>query len=474
MATPTIGHEQLLWYDPADFFDEALDTAGQPRPGYERVLGALAEAEPAELAARVAEAMCRMGATFGDDDSSAFRVCPIPRLIPASEWIAVERGLAQRAQALSAFIRDVYGDREIVRAGVIGSHVISGADHYEPAMTGLEQPGGPAPIIGFDLVRGADGTLRVLEDNLRTPSGLAYSAAIRRAVESQFPLAPRTRAPLDPSFEPLRAALTAAAGGVEDPHIALLSDGPSNSAWWEHRTLARRLGVSLVRPEKLRLSGGRLCAVLPSGRLRALDVVYRRTDEDRLRDERGRPTWLAEMLLEPMQRGLLGVVNQPGTGVADDKLVHAYVEDMIRFYLGEEPLIESVRTYDLTRSDVLTKVIGRLPGLVVKPRAGSGGDGVVIGALADRAERARVADALRAAPDRYVAQETVRLSRLPTIVDGRVEPRHVDLRVFSFGTGRGTVVAPTPLTRVAWTGGSMIVNSSQGGGAKDTWIIAAD
>jgi carboxylate-amine ligase len=184
----------------------------------------------------------------------------------------------------------------------------------------------------------------------------------------------------------------------------------------------------------------------------------------------GRPTWLAEMLLEPLQRGLVAVVNQPGAGVADDKLVHAYVEDMIRFYLGEEPAIESVRTYDLTRSDVLTKVLGRLSGLVVKPRTGHGGHGVVIGAQATLPERARVAEALRATPHRFVAQETVRLSRVPTLVDGRIEPRHVDLRVFSLGSGSPTVVMPAPLTRVALRSGSMIVNSSQGGGAKDTWI----
>jgi uncharacterized circularly permuted ATP-grasp superfamily protein len=466
-----MGEAMELGYQPGEYFDEAVDPLGRPRPGYEPILGALAECEPAELSRRVDAAIERIGATFEGGGNNEFLVCPIPRLIAASEWAQIERGLAQRAQALNAFIADVYGDREIVSAGVIGAHVIAGADHFEPAMTGIAQPGGAAPIVGFDLVRGSDGAIRVLEDNLRTPSGLAYSAAVRGAVEKVFPLDARRRLPLDPSFEPLRMALVEAAGGVEDPHIALLTDGDSNSAWWEHRTLARRLGISIVTPEMLRLSGGRLCLVLPSGRLRPLDVVYRRTDEDRLHDEHGRPTWLAEMLLEPLQRGVLGVVNQPGAGVADDKLVHAYVEEMIRFYLGEEPLIDSVRTFDLTRPDVLTKVLGRLSALVIKPRGGQGGDGVVIGALASPEERARVCEAIRAAPDRFVAQETIRLSRAPTVVDGRVEPRHIDLRVFSLGTGRRTIVMPAPLTRVALRDGSMIVNSSQGGGAKDTWII---
>jgi uncharacterized circularly permuted ATP-grasp superfamily protein len=471
MATVTDDASRLD-YEPGDWFDEAVDPSGRPRPGYGEVLRALTQTDPSLLSERVTMAMDRLGATFGDGEARVlFPVCPIPRLLAASEWQRLERGLTQRARALNEFIADVYGEREIVRAGVIGPHVIAGADHYEPAVAGLAPRGGPAPIIGFDLVRGSDGELRVLEDNLRTPSGLAYSIAVRRAVESQFPFAPERRLPTEPALEALRIVFTEAAGGIEDPRVAVLTDGRANSAWWEHCTLARRLAIPMVTPEKLRLSGGRLCMVLPSGRLRPLDVVYRRTDEDQLRDEHGRPTWIAEMLLEPLRRGVLGVVNMPGAGVADDKLVHAYVEDMIRFYRGEEPLIESVRTFDLTRPDVLTKAIGRLSGLVVKPRTGQGGDGVTIAAKATSEERARLADVLRAAPDRFVAQEMVKLSRAPTVVDGRVEPRHVDLRVFSLGTGSHTVVAPAPLTRVALRRGSMIVNSSRGGGAKDTWII---
>jgi len=459
-------------YEPGDFYDEAVTPDGEARAGYGEILDAVDSEHCGALADRVADAISRMGACFGScEDGGEFPVCPIPRLIALSEWQQIERGLAQRARALNAFITDVYGDREIVSAGLIASHVLAGADYYEPAVVGLEPPGGHAPVIGFDLVRGADGRFRVLEDNLRTPSGLAYAAAVRRAVETQFPHEARRRVPFDPTFEPLRGVLEEAAGGKEDPFIVLLTDGEQNSAYWEHRTLARRLGISLVTPEKLRLNGGRLCMVLPSGRSRQIDVVYRRTDEDRMRDARGRPTWLADMLLEPMQRGYLGFVNAPGTGVADDKLVHAYVEEMVRFYLDEEPLIESVRTYDLTRSDTLTKVLGRLSGLVIKPRTGHGGNGVFIGAHATSSERATVAAAVRAAPHTYVAQETIRLSRLPTVIDGQIEPRHVDLRVFTLGTGRRTTVLPAPLTRVALRRGSLIVNSSQGGGAKDTWIV---
>jgi uncharacterized circularly permuted ATP-grasp superfamily protein len=200
-------------------------------------------------------------------------------------------------------------------------------------------------------------------------------------------------------------------------------------------------------------------------------VLYRRTDEDRLHDAEGRPTWLAEMLLEPLQRGHLAVINAPGSGVADDKLVHAYVEEMVRFYLHEAPLIESVRTYDLTRPDVLTRVLGRFSGVVVKPRTGHGGRGVFIAAHASAAEREEASNAVKATPNQFVAQETVRLSRHPTVADGRLEPRHVDLRVFAIGTGETTTVVPAPLTRVALRRGSLIVNSSMGGGAKDTWIL---
>jgi uncharacterized circularly permuted ATP-grasp superfamily protein len=452
----------------SEFFDEAVDGSGSPRQGYDEVMAAMRGTDPAELSARVETEMQNMGARFS---SSAFPVCPIPRLISAKEWDWLERGLAQRARALNAFIADVYADRDIIHAGVIASGIVASADHFEPAMTSISIPCAHAPVIGFDLVRGSDGVLRVLEDNLRTPSGLAYAAAVRHAVEAQFPETAGARMPLDLSFAELQSALGEAAGGIDEPRVALLTDGPENSAYWEHRTLARLLGVDLVVPQDLRLRRGRLCMVSPSGRLCELDAVYRRTDEDRLQDEHGQPTWLAELMLEPLQRGKLGIVNAPGTGVADDKLVQAYVEDMIRFYLHEEPIIESVKTFDLTRPDVVAKVLEHLSSMVIKPRTGQGGEGVFIGPRATSAERQEMAAAVRAEPGRFVAQETVMLSRLPTVVGEKVEPRHIDLRVFSLGSGHRTSVLPAPLTRVALEQDSMIVNSSQGGGAKDTWII---
>jgi carboxylate-amine ligase len=264
----------------------------------------------------------------------------------------------------------------------------------------------------------------------------------------------------------------AAPDGSGDPSIALLSDGPSNGAWYEHRTLALRLGIPIVEPSRLCNSRGALKVTLPSGRLREIQVLYRRTDEDRLRDEHGRPTWLAELLLDPVRRGTLSVVNSFGTGVADDKLLHAYVEEMVRFYLGEAPLIESVRTYDLGQPHWRTRALGRLSALVVKPRAGHGGHGVMIGSHASERDRELAARQIKLEPERFVAQETVQLSRHPTICGNGLEPRHVDLRVFAIGSGAEIQLSPAALTRVALTRGSLIVNTSQTGGGKDTWVLS--
>lgn len=459
-------------YDAGTSYDEAFESRGAPRAQYRLLLDAVAATGAAELAERVDAAVARTGATFGQSATGRpFPVDPIPRLIARDEWEWLAGALAQRGRALNLFIADVYSERRIVSAGAVPADAVASTDHYEPAMAGVEVPAGHAPVIGFDLVRGDDGQLRVLEDNLRTPSGLAFASAVRAAVEPLFRHTGLSRLPFDHGFSQLAEVLRRAAPATDDPVIALLSDGPGNSAWWEHRTLARRLCVSLVVPEHLRLHQGRLCQRLPSGKLRPIDVVYRRTDEDRLRDDDGRATWLGEMLLEPLRSGRLAVVNAPGSGVADDKLIHAYVEEMVRFYLNEEPLIESVRTYDLTQRDLMTRALGRLSAMVIKPRTGQGGEGVFIGARSSRDERSRIAQAVGAAPHRFVAQETVRLSSHPTVTGDRLEPRHIDLRVFSVGSADRTVVLPAPLTRVALGRGELIVNSSRGGGAKDTWIV---
>ncbi len=448
--------------------DEAYGEDGRPRALYADLLAGLESVDLAALCEDVNSDLRARGMTFGD---SPFHLDPIPRLIAAAEWDAMARGIVQRTRALTAFVADAYGAREIVSAGRLPQRVIETAECFEPSMQGVPVPAA-GWVAGLDLVRGSDGGLRVLEDNLRTPSGLISVTVARDATQAHFPVAlPPPRDP-EPTFGLLRRALRAAApGGGRDPVVVLLSDGEENPAWYEHRELARLLELPLLTAEDLTIRSGRLEARI-GDRSRPVDVVYRRSDEDSLRDEHDRPTWLAELLLEPVRRGTLAVVNPFGGGLADDKLVHAYVEEMIRFYLGEEPLIESVPTYDLGDPEVCERVMPRLAELVVKPRAGLGGEDVVVGPQSERGESQRIERSVRLDPGDWIAQEVVTLSTHPTVVDGRLEPRHVDLRPFVIGGGRDAAVAPGALTRVALPEGELVVNSSQGGGGKDTWVLA--
>jgi uncharacterized circularly permuted ATP-grasp superfamily protein len=453
-------------YDTEGLYDEALTPEGRPRRQYAALLAGLASID-LEAAERTARAhVDGQGVSFG---SAPFPVDPVPRIFELAEWEAVERGLLQRKLALNAFIADAYGERRMVAAGEIPERAIESAGHFEPWMLGVELPHPHAPLAGLDLVRDDEGDMEVLEDNLRTPSGFAYRRAVRAAVDAALPFEPpKDRAGMEPDVELLGAVLREAApGGGGDPSIALLSDGPENSAWYEHRLLASLLGIPLVTRDDLAVRGGRLHARLDDGSTRELQVVYRRTDEDRLRDERGGPTWLAHALLEPIRRGRLAVVNAFGAGVADDKLVHGYVEAMIRFFLGEEPLLRSVHTYDLGNPEQREAALERLDELVIKPRSGHGGRGIVVARHATEEDRVAIAAAIRERPEDFVAQETIAISRHPTVCSGRLQPRHVDLRAFAVGSG----VVPGGLTRVAFKRGSLVVNSSQDGGAKDTWVV---
>jgi uncharacterized circularly permuted ATP-grasp superfamily protein len=428
----------------------------------------LASADLEALRASVDRWLRRFGVTFG---TRPFVVDPVPRVIGAAEWEELRAGIVQRVRALEAFTADVHGEREIVRAGRIPARVIDGADHVEPELIGLDPPGGWIGVAGLDLLRAPDGQFAVVEDNLRTPSGAAYLLAARRAVDQALGWAPPERSAVrEPLLDALRATLRAAApAGVAEPFVILLTDGPSNPAHWEHRVLAELLPVALVHLDQLELRGERLYA----GPGRAVDVVYRRTDEDHLRDRSGRLTPVAAKLLPAWRAGAVGVVNGYGCGAADDKLAHAYVEDMVRFYLGEEPSLRSVGTYDLGDESACAEALERLDELVVKPRGGYGGTGVVVGPRAAERERAQAAQAVRDDPDGHVAQETVWFSRHPTVVDGRLEPRHVDLRPFAYRAGDEVAVIPGGLTRVAFAEDELVVNSSRGGGAKDTWVLTA-
>lgn len=452
--------------------DEAFEADGSARPPYAELVAALSEADLRGLAGGLSHHMRDRGVTFAGE---AFRVDPVPRIVTGEEWSSLESGLIQRARALAAFVSDVYTDRVIVAAGVVPARVIESAEHFEPWMMGAGTPTGSAGhVAGLDLVRGADGVPSVLEDNFRTPSGLAYLLATREALVAHPPM-PAPALLRDPA--PAAAALLgaclrdAAPEGVDEPRVVLLSDGPSNCAWHEHGRLAALLDIPVVSPADLSVRAGRLLAHR-GGRTERVDVVYRRTDVDRLRDRTGAPTWIAQCLLDPVRRGTLAVVNPLGSGVADDKVVHAYVEEMVRFYLGEEPLIASVRTYDLGDPDVRDEVLPQLGELVLKPRGGLGGEGVVLCPRASREDREQGARRVVEAPGSWVAQELVGLSTHPTVCDGRLRPRHVDLRPFVVGGAERAAVVPGALTRVAFDAGNMVVNSSRNGGAKDTWVLA--
>jgi uncharacterized circularly permuted ATP-grasp superfamily protein len=374
---------------------------------------------------------------------------------------------------LGSFLADAYGDRRIVAAGRLPARVIESTGNFEPWMMGVPVNLSGC-VTGLDLVRGDDGVLRVLEDNMRTPSGISYMLAVRMALDRHLP-PPRALSRRDPApaHEMLGEALRSAApDGRGDPSIALVSDGPRNSAWYEHTEIARLLGIPIVSPGDLQVRRGALFARGEDGNARELQVVYRRTDEDGLRDAEGRPTWLADLLLEPCRTGKLGVVNPLGAGLADDKLVHAYVEDMVRFYLDEEPLVPSVKTYDLGDPHTFERVMPRLAELVVKPRTGHGGAGVVVAPHATDEDRGALAEQVASDPAGWVAQETVKLSTHPTVCDGALAPRHVDLRPFVIGCGKRATIVPGALTRVAFDAGSLVVNSSQNGGGKDTWALA--
>jgi uncharacterized circularly permuted ATP-grasp superfamily protein len=442
-----------------------------------RVLAALNEVDLRVLARSLSDELRARRVTFGASDNGdmeAFVVDPVPRLIAPDDWDALAIGLAQRAKALDRFVADVYGGRRIFAAGRVPFSVVASAEYFEPRMTQIQPASGRWIVIaGLDLVREGEGPFAVLEDNVRTPSGIAYAVAAREALSAHLsvPSGMRVRS-LEPAYEQLGEALRAAAPpqAAGDPSVVVLTDGPSNSAYYEHGAIARRLGLPLVRTRDLVVRSGRLLARTDS-RLVPVDVVYRRTDEDRLFDATGKPTSLAAALLGPLEAQTVGCANAFGTGVADDKLVHAYVEEMVRFYLEEEPLLASVPTYDLCQPGMLEMALERVGELVIKPRSGHGGIGVVVGPRASRQALERVSRELEAAPGRFVAQETVRLSRQPTVCDGDLEPRHVDLRPFTFAIGDRVEVFPGGLTRVALERGSLVVNSSQHGGAKDTWVL---
>ena len=452
-----------------DCLDEAYDSGGEARPLYAGLLEELGGRDLKELRERVEAQVLSRGITFGPDEPIA--VDPVPRLIEAAEWERLQAGLVQRVRALNAFLVDAYGPRRVFDAGVVPRRLLETSDGYAAAMEGLIDPEvPPATVAGLDLVRDGDGELRVLEDNLRMPSGACYALGVREIVEPEIGGAPRPLG-LGSYLEKLGEAIRAAApAGSEEPLAAILSDGPENGAWYEHERIGRELGMPIVTPGQLEVGRGRLFARGSRGR-RQIDVIYRRQDADHLTGADGSLTAFGEMLLPALRSGNLRCANAFGTALGDDKLTHAYVEKMIPFYLGEEPLLRSVPSYDLTDGAARKEAMERLDELVIKPRGGFGGHDVTIMPRAGQAERERAADALRRHPEAFVAQEPVAISAHPTIDGDRLQPRRIDLRPFVIsGPGWGAAMTGG-LTRYAREAGEMVVNSSQGGGCKDTWVV---
>ncbi|MEI2764788.1 MAG: circularly permuted type 2 ATP-grasp protein [Dermatophilaceae bacterium] len=458
-----------------------FDTLGQVRPGYAGVHEAMAMLSPAEVRARadyLSRTYVDQGVTFDiGGQERPFPLDLVPRLIDAQTWTHIELGVAQRVRALERFLADVYGPGDLFADGVVPREVVTSSAHFHRVVAGLDPPGGVRiHVAGIDLVRDDAGTFRVLEDNVRIPSGVSYVMTNRRAVSSVLPeaFAHHRVQPVRSYPHRLLAALRAAApSGANDPTVVVLSPGVYNSAYFEHALLARMMGCRLVEGRDILCQGGRVLVRTTSG-LRPVHVVYRRVDDEWLDPMhfRGDSLLGCAGMVNAARAGNVTIANAVGNGVADDKLVYTYVPDLIRYYLGEAPILPNVDTWRLGDPAPREEVLDRLAEVVVKPVDGSGGKGILIGPDAspqqlDQARRRIVAD-----PRGWVAQPVVTLSTVPTFVDGQLAPRHVDLRPFAVNSGEEIWVLPGGLTRVALAEGQLVVNSSQGGGSKDTWVLA--
>jgi len=467
-------------------FDDLFGADGQPRPEFARVLEALGKMTPDELARMqgLSElALMNQGVTFSVYADSrgtekVFPFCLIPRLVSAADFARLEKGLTQRLRALALFLDDVYGDQRILTEGVIPAELVLGAAGYRPQLRGIKPPGGVRiHISGIDLIRDPAGTWQVLEDNVRTPSGVSYVVENRGVSKRVFPrvldLAKVHRVDHYPTrlAEMLRSVSPVA---PDDTTAVVLTPGPYNSAYFEHSFLARTMGLELVQAPDLFVDQDKVFVRTTRGP-RRVDVIYRRTDEAFLDPDMFRADSVLGVkgLMRAYAAGNVALANAPGNGVADDKAVYPYVPDMIEFYLGEEPLLEQVRTYVCAEDDDRQYVLERLDELVVKAVDEAGGYGMLMGPQSTAAERDEFRARIQAEPRKYIAQHRVELSTCPTWIGDRkcVLPRRVDLRPYILTSREGPWVLPGGLTRVALVEGSYVVNSSQGGGSKDTWVM---
>ena len=467
--------------------DELLDDEGNPRPVARDLMHLLDQLGVDELRERQRMSdleILTMGISFtiyseGENIDRAWPFDVIPRLIPGEEWEQVEQGLAQRLRALNMFIDDIYNDQRIIAAGIFPKELLEDATNFREECRGVHPKFGVwAHISGSDLVRAGDGQFYVLEDNLRVPSGVSYVLENRVVAKRTFPelFERHLIRPVDAYTDELNKLLMSLApAGRRDPQIVVLTPGIFNSAYFEHSFLAQRMGAELVEGADLVVDHDNCVYMKTVQGLERVDVIYRRIDDLFIDPEVFNPDSMLGVpgLMRAWKAGNVGIANAPGAGVADDKCVYAWVPDMIRYYLNEEPLIANVPTYRCMYVDECDYVLEHLHELVLKPANESGGYGIVIGDRATPAELETVAAAIRADPRNWVAQPILDLSTAPTLVADGIAPRHLDLRPFVL-TGEGSYVTAGGLTRVALREGSLIVNSSQGGGSKDTWIVDAD
>ncbi|CAN5164798.1 circularly permuted type 2 ATP-grasp protein [soil metagenome] len=464
----------------ADLKQTGDDTAREP---YRQIHAALAKMTQAELRGRteaLASSYLAQGVTFDfAGEERPFPLDAVPRVIPQEEWVTVESGIKQRVRALEAFLADVYGEQKAVLDGVIPARLISSSSHFHREAAGIVSANGVRiQVSGIDLIRDENGVWRVLEDNVRVPSGVSYVISNRRVMAQTLPelfVSMRVRPVGDYPQRLLQSLRASAPEGVDDPTIVVLTPGVYNSAYYEHTLLARLMGVELVEGRDLFCSGGRVWMRTTAGPTR-VDVIYRRVDDEFLDPLQFRADSMlgSPGLMLAARLGNVTIANAVGNGVADDKLVYTYLPDLIRYYLSEEPIIANVDTWRLEEPGALEEVLDRLDELVVKPVDGSGGKGLVVGPDASKAELDELATRLRQDPRGWIAQPVVQLSTIPTLVDDGMRPRHADLRPFAVNDGNDIWVLPGGLTRVALPEGQLVVNSSQGGGSKDTWVVGLD
>lgn len=474
-------------YDPSPYFDELIASPGVPRPPARRLTEYLSTLDDSEIQARkqaAEHAILEMGISFtvyseGENIDRAWPFDIIPRVIPRSEWVSVEAGLVQRLTALNLFINDVYNEQRIFRDKVIPKYVLANSKNFRSQCQGITPPHGVwAHICGSDLVRDGDGSLYVLEDNLRVPSGVSYMLENRQVTKRVFPeiFENSSILPVDEYPTQLFDMLAAISPRPQDyPEIAVLTPGIFNSAYFEHSFLAQRLGAELVEGADL-VVGDDDCVYMRTIKgLERVDVIYRRIDDDFMDPEAFNPESMLGVpgLMRAWRNGKVGLANAPGSGVADDKVVYAFVPQMIKYYLDQDPILANVPTYLCVNAKEQAYVLDHLDELVVKPANESGGYGMLVGPHATKKQRAEFAQLIKKDPRNYIAQPTLSLSVAPTLIDDGLEPRHLDLRPFVL-QGVRTDVTAGGLTRVAMRRGSLVVNSSQGGGSKDTWIVDED